>query len=217
MLRMVPPVTPSRASVSGSRSWVGVSAGNARLQIAARWATSGKREMHDETDAPHEGGVERLPEVRGQDRETAIGLHARQQVTDLDVGVTVVAVRHLAAFAEQGVGFVEQQDRAALLGRVEDPPQVLLGLADVLADHATQIDAVEIERQLVGDHLGRQGLAGAALAVEQRAHAEAAIARSGRQTPGLVDPRAVAELGGDLAQGCDVETAPPGRPSRPCR
>src|SRR5262249_7234725 len=41
MLRMVPPVTLSRASLSGSRSRVGVVAGKIRRQIAARWALSG--------------------------------------------------------------------------------------------------------------------------------------------------------------------------------
>ena len=85
--------------------------------------------------------------VGGEDRQPAIGLHALQQVVDLDIGVAVVAVLHLAALAEQRVGLVEEQDRAAVLGRVEQPAQVLLGLADVFADHGGEIDAVEVQPQ----------------------------------------------------------------------
>ena len=73
-------------------------------------------------------------QVRRQDRQAAVDLHPLQQVADLDVGVAVVAVLHLAALAEERVGLVEEQDRAAVLGGIEHPPQVLLGLADVLAD-----------------------------------------------------------------------------------
>ena len=36
-----------------------------------------------------------------------------KQVVDFDVGVAVVAVFDLAAFAEQGVGLVKEQDGAA--------------------------------------------------------------------------------------------------------
>ena len=93
--------------------------------------------------------VERALHVGREDRQAAIGLHALQQVVDLDVGVAVVAVLHLAALAEQRVGLVEEQDRAAVLGRVEQAAQILLGLADVLADDRRQVDAVEVEPQLV--------------------------------------------------------------------
>ena len=46
-------------------------------------------------------------------------LHPLQQVIHLDVGVAVVAVLDLRALAEQGIGLVEEQDRAAALGRVK--------------------------------------------------------------------------------------------------
>ena len=88
--------------------------------------------------------VERALHVGGEDRQAAISLHALQQIVDLDVGVAVVAVLDFAALAEQRVGFVEEQDRAAVLGGVEQPAQVLLRLADVFADDGRQIDAVEI-------------------------------------------------------------------------
>ena len=112
---------------------------------------TGEREFTMKRSRRMKAGVERALHVGGEDRQAAIGLHALQQVVDLDVGVAVVAVLDLAALAEQRVGLVEEQDRAAVLGGVEQAAQVLLGLADVLADHRRQIDAVEIEPQLVGD------------------------------------------------------------------
>ena len=60
--------------------------------------------------------------------------------------------------------------------------EVLLRLADVLAHHRREIDPVEIELQLIREHLGRHRLAGAALAREQRADAQGR-ARPCRQTP----------------------------------
>jgi hypothetical protein len=35
--------------------------------------------------------------------------HATQQVTDVDIGVTVIAVRNIGALAKQGIGLVEEQ------------------------------------------------------------------------------------------------------------
>ena len=72
-------------------------------------------------------------------------LHALQQVADLDVGVAVVRVPDLAALAEQRVGLVEEQDGVGGLGFGEDARQVLLGLADVLADHRRQVDLVQVQ------------------------------------------------------------------------
>ena len=59
--------------------------------------------------------------IRRQDRQSAVGFHALEQVIDLDVGIPVVAVLHLGSLAEEGVGLVEEEDRAAGLGRVEEP------------------------------------------------------------------------------------------------
>ena len=122
--------------------------GRRAARSRARCARVGERERDDEAQPPQERGVERLLHVRRQDREAAVGLHALQQVADLDVGVAVVAVLDLGPLAEERVRLVEEQDRAARLGRVEDPPQVLLRLADVLADDLAEVDAVEVEVEL---------------------------------------------------------------------
>ena len=94
-------------------------------------------------------------------------LHALEQVADLEVGVAVVRVPDLGALAEQRVGLVEEQDHVARLGSVEHAPQVLLGLADVLVDDLREVDAVQRQAELVGEHLGRHRLAGAGRAGEQ--------------------------------------------------
>ena len=150
-----------------------------------------------------ESRVERGLQVGRQDREAAIGLHPLQQIGDLDIGVAVVTVLHLAAFAEQRVGLVEQQHRAAVLRRVEHAPQVLLGLPDVLADDRREVDAIEVEAEFLREHLGRQGLSGAALAAEQHGDAESAFAAR-RKAPVVVHAPALAHLRGNLVQNLDL-------------
>ena len=59
------------------------------------------------------------------------------------------------------------------VGLGEDPLEVLLGLADVLVDDRRQVDDVEVEPEVAGDHLGRHRLAGAGVAGEQRGDAAA--------------------------------------------
>ena len=108
-----------------------------------------ERKVHDEPKAPHEGLVERPLHVRGEYREAAIGLHPLQKVADLDVRVAVVAVLHLAPLAEEGVSLVEEQDGASVLRRVEDLPQVLLCLADVLADRRRKVYPEEVQASVL--------------------------------------------------------------------
>ena len=138
-------------------------------------------------------------QIGGQDREALEALHALQQVADLDVGVAVVAVLDFGALAEERVGLIEEQQHAAFLGGIEDLLEILLGFADVLADHCGEVDAVEIEAQLVREHLGRECLAGAAGSGEERADAQTAPAARG-ESPGLVDRHAMTGLRRKLAQ-----------------
>src|SRR6266545_942323 len=159
----------------------------------------GERELDDEAEAAQERRVERVLEVRGEDREPAVGLHALEQIADLDVGVAVVAVLDLGTFAEQGVGLVEEEDGPAFLGGVEHLAQVLLGLADVLADHGREVDAEEVEPELAGEDLGGHGLAGAAGAGEQGAHPQAARGAGG-EAPVVIDPGAPADVDRDLGE-----------------
>ena len=126
-----------------------------------------------------------------------------------------MAVLNLAAFAEERVGLVEEEDGAALLGRIEHPPQVLLGFTNVLADHLAEIDAVEVELQLVGQHLCRHGLAGAAGPGEQRSDPQPS-ARAPRKAPIAIDARALPHVGREVSQDAPLrfgqhQVVPPGR------
>ena len=117
--------------------------------------------------AADEGVVHVVAQVGRQDDDAVVLLHPLQQVADLDVGVAVVGVLDLGALAEDGVGLVEEQDGVAVGRLVEDAVEVLLGLADVLADHRRQVDLVQLEAQLGGDDLGGHRLAGAGRAGEE--------------------------------------------------
>ena len=56
---------------------------------------------------------------------------------------------------------------------VEELREVLLGLADVLAHDARQVDPKQLQPQLAREHLGGHGLAGARFAGEERGEATA--------------------------------------------
>src|SRR5204863_7707201 len=162
----------------------------------------GERKLDGEAEASQKGWIEGLPLVRREDREAAVGLHPLQEVADLDVRVAVVAVLHLAAPAEERIGLVEEQDRAALVGGVEEPAEVLLRLADVLADDGAEVDPVEVEPQLPREDLGGRGLPGAARSGEQGADAEPTGAAPG-EAPVFVDARAPAHVERNLVERRD--------------
>src|SRR6266566_298350 len=134
-----------------------------------------KWEGYDETQAAHEGSVQGTFHVGGQNSKAAIRLHALQQVIDLDIGVAVVAVLDFAAFAEEGIGLVEEEDGPAILRGIEEAAQVFLGLADVFAYDRREVDAIEVEAQGVGDDFGCHRLAGATLTCKEGVDAQAAV------------------------------------------
>ena len=76
----------------------------------------GEREVDHEVQPAQERVVDVALEVRREDDRAGVGLHALQQVGDLDVGVAVVGVRDLGALAEQRVGLVEEEDRVGAVG-----------------------------------------------------------------------------------------------------
>ena len=78
----------------------------------------------------------------GDNREAGIFLNLLQEIIDLDVGITVVAIMHLGVFAKERLRFVEKEDRTAAIRRSEDAPQILLRLANIFRDDGAQIDAI---------------------------------------------------------------------------
>ena len=78
----------------------------------------------------------------GEDREAGVVLNSLQKIIKLDVGVTVVAILHLGAFAKEGIRFIEKEDCTTAVRRIEDAPQILLRLANIFRDYGAQIDPV---------------------------------------------------------------------------
>jgi len=65
----------------------------------------------------------------GENREAGVFLDSLEEIVDLDVGVTVVAILHVGAFAKEDIRFVEKENRITVLRCVEDATQTLLRLS----------------------------------------------------------------------------------------
>lgn len=122
----------------------------------------GQGELDDKAQATNEGGIQIAPQIRREDGQAVVLLDALQEIGDVGVGVPVVAITHPAAIAEERIRLVEEQDGAAGLDRIEDPAQVLLGLADILRDDGAQVDAVESAARVRREYFRGEYPAGAA-------------------------------------------------------
>jgi hypothetical protein len=85
-----------------------------------------------------------LPPDWCQDDQALESLRAREQIVSLEVCVPIVGIRDLGTPAKERVSFVEEQHHPGALGRIEDPAEVLLRLANLLGDDAGQVDRVEV-------------------------------------------------------------------------
>src|SRR4051812_19060700 len=94
--------------------------------------------------------VKVLAKVGCQDDDAVIFLHTLEQITDLDVGVTVVAIFHLRALTEQRVGLIEEENRVARAAFSKYLLQVLLGFAYIFANNACQVYFVKLKAQVGG-------------------------------------------------------------------
>jgi len=62
-----------------------------------------------EIDFLQERFVQSTSAARGRDREASMVLESLQEIVDLELGVTVVAILDLGAFAKKRVRFVEKR------------------------------------------------------------------------------------------------------------
>ena len=70
-----------------------------------------------------------------------------------------MTVHDLGPLAEDRVRFSEEQDNAALHCRVEDLPEILFGLPDVLAHDTRQVVPEKVKVQVVPHYISGHGIA----------------------------------------------------------
>jgi hypothetical protein len=99
------------------------------------------------------------PRLAHEQDQPPVLLCSLPQQIDLSVRKAVMRIFHVRALSKQRIGFVKKQHRAVRRGLGEDAPKILFGLADELAHHGGEVDAVEIASQLLRDRLGgRRGI-----------------------------------------------------------
>jgi len=118
-------------------------------------------------EASGEGFVDITAEIRRQNDRPVVLFKLLKEIGDFNIGVAVVRVFHFAPLTEEGIGFVEEEYALASAGGGEDAIEIFFCLADVLADDAGQIDAKDVEPQVIADNAGSHGLARARSAGEQ--------------------------------------------------
>jgi len=91
---------------------------------------------------PRERIVDLSAIASGEDRDAVVFFDSLEEIIDLDVGVMIVAILHLGAFAKEGIRFIEKEDCTTAIRRIEDAPQILLRLANIFRHDGAQIDAV---------------------------------------------------------------------------
>nr|QGF22332.1 hypothetical protein [uncultured bacterium] len=108
-----------------------------------------ERKFHQEAQAAQKCRLEGWFTVRRKNSQTPVVFHPLEEADDLDVGVAVVAVPDLGALFKQGTCLDEREDGAALLCSIEDLFEVLLRLPDLLGHHTREINAVEVQVQVI--------------------------------------------------------------------
>ncbi len=91
---------------------------------------------------PRERIVDLSAIASGEDRDAAVFFDSLEEISDLDIGITIVAVLHLGTFSKKRIGFVEKEDRTILLCCAQDATQILFRLANIFRHDGAQIDAV---------------------------------------------------------------------------
>src|SRR5207253_11322607 len=91
----------------------------------------------------------------GEDCEAGIFLASLQEIIDFNIGIAVVAIFHLSAFAKKSTRLIKKQDRTTILRRIEDAAEILLGLSNSFRDDGIQIDPVQVFPERMGQSLSR--------------------------------------------------------------
>ena len=122
---------------------------------------------HFITDSAPQDWVELRWIGHGQDAEPRAARHQEPRTVS---GPRPLRSRspHLSPPAEQGIGLIEGRDRARKFSGVEYTCKLPLRLADVLADHPGEVDAVEVHPHCRGQLGGRPAAIGLVPSADQR-------------------------------------------------
>jgi hypothetical protein len=88
------------------KSATGVDEGKIRFQISASF---GDRKNCDKTYSTHKSFVSAFS-ILVVNRQAFIFFHSLQQVADFNIGISIMAVFDFTSLAEEGIGFIKQQD-----------------------------------------------------------------------------------------------------------
>jgi hypothetical protein len=80
--------------------------------------------------------------ARGEDCEAGIFLASPQEIIDFNVGIAVVPIFHVSAFAKKSIRLIKKQDHMTILRPIENTADIFLGLANIFRDDGIQIDPV---------------------------------------------------------------------------
>jgi hypothetical protein len=76
----------------------------------------------------------------GEDCEAGVFLASPQEIIGFNVGIAVVAIFHVSAFAKKSIRLIKKQDRMTIPRGIENTAEILLGLANMFRDDGIQID-----------------------------------------------------------------------------
>ena len=105
----------------------------------------------------------------------------------MNIRIAVVRITNGAAFAEQRIRFIEEQNCVRRFRFLKNLRKILFGLAYILADDRRQIDLIQLQSEFACNHAGRERFTGARGAGEQRIEARRTDLRMLR--PILINPR----------------------------
>src|SRR5262249_36640046 len=112
----------------------------------------GKGKVDHEAHTPQECLVHVLLHVRRQDYSAGELFDLLKQKSDFTIGVAIVRIPYLGTLSEQGISFVDKQDGVGSLHFLEQPLQVLIGFADILALNGGEIRGDQVQADLCGQN-----------------------------------------------------------------
>ena len=101
--------------------------------------------VQDKLEPAQDSWVNVVPQVQRQNGDPLESLNLFQQVVNFDIRVAIMTILNTGSFAEQRVGFVQQENYGFGFSSFECTSEILFRLANVFTDYAAQIDTIMID------------------------------------------------------------------------